>query len=62
MKWKLEEITEFKRLVNMSASPHQMDRINSRLDMPHFVKKTGREKCQAMWEHLEAGGKVEAKQ
>lgn len=50
-----EEFAEFFRLVNMSDSPSQMDRINSRLEMPGFVRKTGRDKCDRMWELISGG-------
>lgn len=50
-----KQFTEFFRLVNMSGSPHQMDRINSRLEMPNFIKENGRETCNAMWELISGG-------
>lgn len=50
-----KQFTEFFRLVNMSSSAHQMDRINSRLEMPGFIKEAGRENCNAMWELISGG-------
>lgn len=50
-----KQFTEFFRLVNMSSSAHQMDRINSRLEMPAFIKENGRETCNAMWELISGG-------
>lgn len=50
MEYTKEEYTRFVRLVRMSGSHNQMDRINSRMDMPKLIKELGREKCDAMWE------------
>lgn len=47
-----EELDEFRNLVEMGESCHQMDRINSRLEMPKFIERVGREKCDAMFEVL----------
>lgn len=47
-----EELNEFRELVELGESCHQMDRINSRLDMPKFIERVGREKCDAMFEVL----------
>lgn len=47
-----EELNEFRELVELGESCHQMDRINSRLEMPKFIKRVGREKCDAMFEVL----------
>lgn len=54
-KFTRKQFTEFFRLVNMSDSPHQMDRINSRLKMPRFIEENGRETCNAMWELISGG-------
>ena len=48
-----QEYSRFVRLVRMSGSHNQMDRITSRLEMPKLVKELGREKCEAMWEVAE---------
>ncbi len=48
-----KELKEFRKLVEMGESQNQMDRINSRLEMPNFIKRVGREKCDAMFEVLE---------
>lgn len=58
--WTKEDITKFKRLVDMGASRNQMDRINSRLDMPQFIKDHGRSKCNAMYDIISSGGPIEA--
>jgi hypothetical protein len=52
MDYTQEELKEFRRLVQMGESAYQMDRIESRLDMPAFIKKVGKEKCDAMFEVL----------
>lgn len=50
-----KQFTEFFRLVNMSGSPHQMDRITSRLEMPKFVEAVGRKNCNSMWALINGG-------
>lgn len=50
-----KQFNDFFRLVQMSGSAHQMDRINSRLDMPAFIKATGRANCDAMYELISGG-------
>lgn len=52
--WTKEELAEFDELLEMTSSIHQMSRINARIDMPKFIKKHGKEKCDAMWAHLQA--------
>lgn len=52
MKYTKPEIDEFRRLVELGESLRQMDRIESRLEMPRFVERVGREKCDAMFEEL----------
>ena len=47
-----EQLIEFRRLVELSESRHQMDRIHSRLDMPKFIEETGKAVCDAMFEVL----------
>jgi len=53
-----DEMNEFRDLVEAAESPSQLDRIRSRLDMPKFIERVGRDKCEAMFEVLkeEAGG------
>jgi len=46
------ELDAFRELVEQSASPYQMDRIHSRLEMPKFIQMVGKEKCDAMFEVL----------
>lgn len=58
--WTKEDITKFKRLIDMGASCNQMDRINSRLDMPKFIREHGRSKCDAMYDVICSGGQIEA--
>ena len=59
MDYTKEELDEFRELVKKAESRYQMERIESRLDMPKFIARVGREKCDAMFEVLkqeEAGG------
>jgi hypothetical protein len=49
-----EELKEFRRLVQMGESSRQMDRIESRLEIPRFIEKVGRQKCDEMFEVLKA--------
>ena len=53
-----DEMNEFRDLVEAAESPSQLDRIRSRLDMPKFIERVGRDKCEAMFEVLkeEDGG------
>lgn len=51
-KYTKRQLDEFRRLVELGESSNQMDRIESRLKMPKFVAKVGREKCDAMFEVL----------
>lgn len=48
-----EEYEEFENLVDLLNSPDQMDRINGRMDMSKFVKKHGKQKCDAMYGDME---------
>lgn len=50
-----EEFSRFFKLVEMSGSANQMDRINCRIDMPLFIKEVGRDKCDKMWELIAFG-------
>lgn len=50
-----EEFARFFKLVQMSGSADQMDRINCRIDMPVFIKEVGRDKCDLMWQAIESG-------
>ena len=47
-----KQLDEFRRLVEMGESLHQMDRIESRLEMRKFVERVGRDVCDAMFEVL----------
>lgn len=47
-----EELNEFRDLVQAGESLHQLERIRSRLDMPRFINRVGKEKCDAMFEVL----------
>ena len=44
-----EELNEFRALVELSESRNQLDRIEARLNMPRFIERVGREKCDAMF-------------
>ena len=55
--WTDAEYAEFVRLVEMSESRSQIERIRSRVDFPDFIKKHTKEKCDAMFAHLTAGDK-----
>lgn len=50
-----DEFNEFERLVKLSESWNQMDRISSRFTMPKFIEKHGRAKCDAMFKVLNQG-------
>jgi hypothetical protein len=47
-----EELAEFRHLVILGESHNQMDRIGSRMDMPKFIERVGRDKCDVMYEAL----------
>lgn len=49
-----EELDEFRELVELGESAHQMDRIVSRREMPKFVKRVGKQKCDEMFKVLTA--------
>ncbi len=46
------EFKEFRKLVYMLTSSNQLARINARIDMPGFVERVGREKCDAMYARI----------
>lgn len=50
--WTANELLEFERLVDLAGSRNQMDRITSRVEMPAFIEKHGKPKCDSMWAHL----------
>ena len=52
MDYTQEELKEFRRLVQLGESSRQTDRIESRLEIPRFIEKVGRQKCDAMFEVL----------
>jgi hypothetical protein len=47
-----EQLSRFRRLVEKGESHNQMDRIESRLEMPKFIDEVGRDVCDAMFEVL----------
>lgn len=49
-----EELDEFRDLVEAGESRQQLERIRGRLDMPRFIERVGRDKCEAMFEVLKA--------
>lgn len=51
--WDAAELRQFTRLVNMTSSRDQMARIEARLDMQKFVERVGKDKCDAMFAHLQ---------
>ncbi len=46
------ELDEFRSLVEDGESRSQLARIRSRLDMPRFIKRVGKDKCDAMFEAM----------
>ena len=48
------ELEEFLCLIEAAESRDQLERIRSRLDMPAFIKRVGREKCDAMFEFIKS--------
>jgi hypothetical protein len=44
-------------LVELESSRYQMDRIRARDETEKFIKRHGKEKCDAMWAHLKRGSK-----
>lgn len=53
MEWTAEELKEFERLCTLASSPNQVHRIKSRTRMPKFIEQHGKEKCDAMFAHLQ---------
>ena len=49
-----EELDEFRDLVEAGESLNQLERIRSRMALPKFVDRVGRDKCEAMFEVLKA--------
>ena len=54
MKYTNEELDEFRDLVEAGESQDQCERIRSRIDMPKFIDRVGKDKCDAMFEVLKA--------
>ena len=50
--WTPEELREFDDLTMKLSSKRQMDRIEARLDLPKFMERVGKEKCDAMFAYL----------
>lgn len=50
--WTKDEMEEFTELVDMASSQHQMSRLHSRFEMPKFIEKHGKPKCDAMFAEL----------
>ena len=48
------ELDEFRDLVEDGESRDQVCRIRSRLEMPKFIERVGRAKCDIMFEALKA--------
>lgn len=49
-----DELEEFRDLVEAGESQDQLERIRSRLTLPKFIERVGREKCDSMFEVLRA--------
>ncbi len=47
-----DEFNEFRKLVEEGESRLQIDRVMSRMEMPKFIERVGKEKCDAMFEVL----------
>jgi hypothetical protein len=43
------ELDEFRRLVELGESLKQMDRIESRIQMPKFIERVGLTECERMF-------------
>lgn len=52
MSYTKDQLDRFRELVELGESPRQMDRINSRMEMPEFIELVGRETCEEMFEVL----------
>jgi hypothetical protein len=46
------ELRQFDRLTEQLSSRNQLDRIHARLELPKFIKKYGKEKCDTMFAAL----------
>lgn len=53
--WTEEELRDFDGLIDQVSSRNQLERITGRIDMNKFIGKHGKEKCDAMFKHLESG-------
>jgi hypothetical protein len=51
--WTPEELAEFDRLIDEVSSPNQAIRSSARMRQNRFVNEHGKEKCDAMWAHLQ---------
>lgn len=56
MKWTKAEITKFDDLVEEVSSRDQVTRVSGRFAMGKFIDAHGKDKCDAMFKHLEAKG------
>ena len=52
-----ELLRAFDRLTKRLSSPHQMERINARLQMYQFVKEHGKDVCNTMFAELQVRDK-----
>lgn len=50
----VDELNEFRTLVELVESHRQLNRIKGCCEMKDFVERVGREKCDAMFEVLKA--------
>lgn len=48
-----EELAEFDRITLGTSSRHQLDRVGYRIDLKEFIKKHGKDKCDAMFEEIQ---------
>lgn len=51
--WTPEELDEFDCLVDTASDANQVTRISGRLALTAFSKLHSKEKCDAMWAHLQ---------
>jgi hypothetical protein len=58
MTYTKSELDEFRRLVELGESLRQMDRIESRLELPKFIERVGREKCEGMFKELQREDRI----
>lgn len=52
--WSDDEISTFDRLIDKTGSHDQVERIVGRMELRKFVEQHGKEKCDAMFAHLES--------